>query len=458
MVIYHFFLLVINILFFQDASSKDIISIPFNKELPNLNNISPNDIFQKIKDNKLLAEISVGTPKQNMKFQLILTEYLFYLGGKNSLCQNKFIENESKSYQKISDNILSFQMANLKEGYFSSDIFYFGEKSEENKEINFILAIDTEQSTSSGIIGLNIQDTDTKKYDKYNFIKILKNNGIIKDYYFTIKYTNNNSGKLIIGDLPHNYDDKYDAKYFSDTYISMFENVLTWNINIESIYVAENALSKNKKIIGEKIYGYFKLESGIILGTERYRQNLLSDFMKEKINKGLCFEISNTFYISYYCKKEVDISKINKLYFYIKSMDYVFEFTHEDLFYKSDDGNNYFLVYFNDDYNSEEGSGYFWTFGEPFFKKYNLIFNPDTKRIGIYKSQNGENRDNLRNQSFGQRNKWLIILIVVLVIVCGGLGLMIYLYLKVLPKRKKKANELVDEFDYSSKDQNIINY
>ena len=35
---------------------------------------------------------------------------------------------------------------------------------------------------------------------------------------------------------------------------------------------------------------------------------------------------------------------------------------------------------------------------------------------------------------------------------------MIYLYLKVLPKRKKKANELVDEFDYSSKDQNIINY
>ena len=133
-------------------------------------------------------------------------------------------------------------MGNIREGYFSSDIFYFGEKSEENKEINFILATDTEQSTSSGIIGLNIQDTDTKKYDKYNFIKILKNNGIIKDYYFTIKYTNNNSGKLIIGDLPHNYDDKYDSKYFSDTYISMFENVLTWNINIESIYVAENAL------------------------------------------------------------------------------------------------------------------------------------------------------------------------------------------------------------------------
>ena len=113
MVIYHFFLLVINILFFQEASSKDIISIPFNKELPNLNNISPNDIFQKIKDNKLLAEISVGTPKQNMKLQLILTEYLFYLGGKNSLFQNKFIENESKSYHKISDNILYFQMANL---------------------------------------------------------------------------------------------------------------------------------------------------------------------------------------------------------------------------------------------------------------------------------------------------------------------------------------------------------
>ena len=34
---------------------------------------------------------------------------------------------------------------------------------------------------------------------------------------------------------------------------------------------------------------------------------------------------------------------------------------------------------------------------------------------------------------------------------------MIFLYLKVLPKRKIKANELDDDFEYSSKDKSIIN-
>ena len=78
----------------------------------------------------------------------------------------------------------------------------------------------------------------------------------------------------------------------------MFTVVLTWNINLDSIYVSDNSTSENKKIVGEKIYGYFKTESGIILGTERYKQFLLSDFMEERIIKGQCFEVQSNFYIS----------------------------------------------------------------------------------------------------------------------------------------------------------------
>ncbi len=33
---------------------------------------------------------------------------------------------------------------------------------------------------------------------------------------------------------------------------------------------------------------------------------------------------------------------------------------------------------------------------------------------------------------------------------------MIFLYLKVLPKRKTKANELDDDFEYTSKENKII--
>ena len=343
------------------------------------------------------------------------------------------------------------------EGYSSSDIIFFDEKSKEQKEMNFILGTNTDKSNEGGLIGLNIQDDDTKKYENYNFINILKKKGYIKDFYFTIKYNNENSGNLIIGDLPHNYNEAYNSKYFKDMYISMFTGVLTWNINLDSIYVSDNSTSENKKIVGEKIYGYFKTESGIILGTERYKQFLLSDFMEERIIKGQCFEVQSNFYISYYCKKEVDLTKLKNLYIYIKNLDYTFEFTYKDLFFKNeDDGNNYFLIYFNSEYDEDEGSGFFWTFGEPFFKKYNLVFNQDTKRIGLYTQISNE--DFQENKTFWQKNKWYIILAIGLVVVCIGLGVMIFLYLKVLPKRKIKANELDDGFDYSAKDKYIINY
>ena len=48
--------------------------------------------------------------------------------------------------------------------------------------------------------------------------------------------------------------------------------------------------------------------------------------MEERINKGQCFEVKSNFYISYYCKEEVDITKFKNLNFYIKGLEYTFEF------------------------------------------------------------------------------------------------------------------------------------
>ena len=460
MVIQHIFLFFINLIFLQNVYSNGVIIIPFQKSSPNLNGLSPEDIFQNIKDNTLLAEIKLGTPPQKVELKLELTEYIFFIGGKSSSCQKKFIETDSGTYKKIKDSIY-FSILNIRESYLASDYFYFDKDIQDKNEINFLLGIDTDKINAGGKLGLNIQDVDTKKYENYNFINTLKNKGIIKDFYFTIKYHDDYSGNIIVGDLPHNFDNSYNSKNFKDTYISMFTDVLTWNINLDSIYVAENEHSENKKIVGEKIYGYFKLEFGIILGTERYRLNLLNDFMSDKISSGLCYEIKLAFYVTYYCKPDVDISKLKNLYFYIKELDYAIELGYKDLFLKAPDGNNYFLVYFNSDYGSDDGADYFWTFGEPLFKKYNLVFNQDIKRIGLYTNHNSSNSDNkdnnLKNKGFWANNKWYIILVIILVIVCSGLGLMIFLYLKVLPKRKMKANELEDDFEYSSKDKYIIN-
>ena len=460
MVIQHIFLFFINLFFFQNVYSNGVIIIPFQKSSPNLNGLSPEDIFQNIKDNTLLAEIKLGTHPQKVELKLELTEYIFFIGGKSSSCQKKFIETDSGTYKKIKDSIY-FSLLNIRESYLASDYFYFDKDIHDKNEINFLLGIDTDKINAGGKLGLNIQDVDTKKYENYNFINTLKNKGIIKDFYFTIKYHDDHSGNIIIGDLPHNFDNSYNSKNFKDMYISMFTDVLTWNINLDSIYVAENEHSENKKIVGEKIYGYFKLEFGFILGTERYRLNLLNDFMSDKISSGVCYEIKLAFYVTYYCTPDADISKLKNLYFYIKELDYAIELDYKDLFLKAPDGNNYFLVYFNSDYGSDDGADYFWTFGEPLFKKYNLVFNQDIKRIGLYTNHNSSNSDNkdnnLKNKGFWANNKWYVILVIILVIVCSGLGLMIFLYLKVLPKRKMKANELEDDFEYSSKDKYIIN-
>ena len=78
---------------------------------------------------------------------------------------------------------------------------------------------------------------------------------------------------------------------------------------------------ENKIEIHRFTYAYFKLENSFIEGTEIYRINLLNIFLKEQIDKNLCFEINNKFYYSYYCKKEVDISKMKNLYFYQQVKD-----------------------------------------------------------------------------------------------------------------------------------------
>ena len=141
------------------------------------------------------------------------------------------------------------------------------------------------------------------------------------------------------------------------------------------------------------------------------------------------------------------------MYINSKELDFTFELNYKDLFYQNEDGNNYFLIIFNN-VDEEEEHSEFWSFGEPLIKKYNLIFNPDSKQIGIYaKLSDFDNKE----ETFWEKYKWYIILVIALTIILVGLGVMIFLYLKVLPKRKKKANELNDDFDYPSNENKLIN-
>ena len=455
------FKIVLYLLFFIfkiSSSQHGVITLPFSKETPNLEGISPNDIiFPNLINNLILAELSLGTSAQKIKLRIEFESYIFYIAGKGSSSTINFAQENSKTYQKILEKELDINASKLNKAIYSSDYFYFNNKK---YIVSFLLGINTDEDNSGGLIGLNLDDkNDMINYDKYNFLNELKRIGLINDYYFTIKYENNKSGKIIIGDLPHNYDKNYNKDNYKDIYSEISEMDLTWKIKFNGIYMGENENAEIKTNIEDYAYGYFRLEKNIIEGTEKYRKELLNSFMQEKINNNLCFEIKSRVYYNYYCKKEVDLSKMNNIYFYNKGLDFTFELTYKDLFYYNHlDGNNYFLVVFSteideEDQDQEIDYNNYWILGEPFFRKYQFYFNKNSKRIGIYTSFN---KSEGKKQSWASRNKGYIILVILLIMLLCGLGVMLFLFLNRQPKRKKKANELDDEFDYSSKKSNKL--
>ena len=440
------------LLFESIFSQNGVVNLPFLKEMPELEGISPKDIiFPNLITNQIMAELSLGTSPQKIKLRLEFGGYIFYIAGDSSSNSIKFNQEKSKTYQKILEQEIDINKSTNK-AIYSSDYFYFNN----NKYIiSFLLGVDTDKDNSGGLIGLNLEDiNDADNYNKYNFINELKRIGLINDYYFTIKYENNLSGKIIIGDLPHNYDNNYNKDNYRDIYSELTENDLTWKIKFNGIYMGEKENTENKTNIEDYGYGYFRLEKSIIEGIEIYRKELLNSFLKEKIDNNLCFEIKSLIYYSYYCKKEVDLSKMKNIYFYNKALDFTFELTYKDLFYYNKlDGNNYFLVVFSTEIDDEEiNYNNYWVLGEPFFKKYQFYFNKNSKRIGIYTSFNNNEKD---EQSWISRNKWYIVLIIILIILLGGLGVTLFMLIKN-KKRKMKANELDDDFDYTTNKSNKL--
>ena len=89
------------------------------------------------------------------------------------------------------------------------------------------------------------------------------------------------------------------------------------------------------------------------------------------------------------------------------------------------------------------------------FKKYPTIFDQDNKLFGFYlETGNYNTNDNNEKNNIKDNEKktyWSLIIIIFLAICVIVLGIILY---KVIPliKRKKKANELDEDFDYEPHD------
>ena len=280
------------------------------------------------------------------------------------------------------------------------------------------------------------------KEESANFITQLKKRDKINSYVFSIKYTNDDNGEIIIGDLPHEYSpNKYSSQnYFFDTVSITKEPPFNWHFTYDKCLYGEEEVDKSNMV-------KLSIDFGFIKGNSFLKKNLEKNFFgvnncnKKQIND----------YDIFYCTKDA-LKNFKPIIFKLQSKycptitNANFEFTADDLFIKDNNDNDkyYFQIIFNTD-----GLFHNWVFGKPLFKKYQMVFDQDKKTYGFYLENNFNIINTLPNNIANTSTKISWILVVFLLIVSLGL---LYALHKLLPKipRKLKANELEENFSYEA--------
>ena len=455
------------ILLISKIKTHNVLRIPFKtlsyplQSSSKLNSI--NSIILSLIRNDIYLSLEVGSPPQKITSFIKFEEFPFFISGKN-IIYSQYDESLSLTYksEKYPHAFLE-GTEKIKWGLVSNDTFNLISNNTNIKieRLNFILVSESRTNSTSNI-GLMIPD----KYNSIpdiSFIYQLKKLKIINDYNFLINYTNSekNEGELIIGSTPHIYDvNNFNQKYYRTTYAIEKPNYMMYGLNFDEILIGEN---------GDKLSGTrqskFLCDFGLIVGSIDYYEYIYKNFFEKKIEEKKCYLKNITLNIEwregeknyeyFYCEKKFinpkDIQDIFKIKFVHKEMNYTFEFNWEELFYEKDEF-YFFKIIFNHKNN------FYWIFGKPWLSKYIMVFNQDSKTIGHYYINN-DNVFNKKSKNNTDKINWVlmgIICLLILFISIYGIW-MINFYKK---GRKKRVNEIKDEFDYSlQKDpnKNLIN-
>ena len=410
---------------------KFAIIIPFKTSYPQLD--FDDSHFDFLLSNDIYSSFLIGNPPQNISVYYLFLEYQFYLSKYND--SKHYNIDKSFTYTLIKHE--TFYNSIYYRGSFSTD--HFNLLNEQNKSSNikleFIYATDFKDDSydfipKEGIIGLRFYNPLSQNHS--NFLTSLIQSNAINSYIWTIKYNNENSGNIIFGARPDEIaPDKYNYDNLKWTKSEINRYSINWNILFDKIYFGEK-LSEEKLInFNFNNNSYIKLEQtrecqliiekGLIKGTKEYKQLFLKIFEND------CEETNEDDLIFYSCTLNTNIEKLPSLFFIHKELNYTFTLDSNDLFVK-ELGKYYFLVYFFDKGENN------WILGKPFFRKYQLIFDNDGKKIGFY---NG----------YDKKSNLKIFLIILFLIIILILIFLITHYFKH-NNRKRRFNELDDNYEY----------
>ena len=477
------FFLIIFILSLTDYSHAYLV-LPFkylyNKKSKafNLNNISGKD-FLEFSTNKLLTSISVGTPYKTLELYLTMDYKLFFIG--RGYCEKDMksmyepyysssFTNKSffpSGFDDLRDMTIGNDIISLYNDYslktnvsLNNVLLYYGNMADPSNYIN-------QDNKICGIMGFKLHSTEDSYYNKFKTLdSILKSNNITNHTFWTIEFftdkekkeKNNFDGYLILGAGDKKYltdIKKIDIDEINYTYSSHLSSSLEWMINFKSVFYSypENNIIKMKQDLS-KIE--FNFDIDYYFSTKEYFESIKNNFFEKYINIGICkLNKLKEFYLRYQfitCDKSftIELNDFPTLNFFTDFFNYTFQLSYKDLFMEV---NNeiLFLMFFN------PWSPKNFLFGKNFLKKYHFIFRFDQKNIGFL-NYNQTNEYKIPKEKIKElienKRKYEILLITILLITFVGVIIgMFYLRKKWDKKRKKRANELVDEdyeYDYNN--------
>jgi len=458
------------------------ITLPFYYENKAQNNpdftiSSPKEYFEQMLNLSTYTNININN--KIIKFHLTFERFASYISEKDF---NETSENE----ENIEQNIYSLDYIGISFADYQKNIFHFitnYKKDVTIKNYTFFVVKSMKKATDYEIysnayatekneIGFNIvkgrkfYNVDVGGYEQYfekyilknggynvedktNLINQLKSNNIISSYSFTIKIDSKNdlNGNIIIGGYPHELDPKHykeDFLIYDESNFQLY--YYFWN------YLFEDIAYGNKKLDWAKNVE-FSFEFPFILSNWNYLKYLDEQFFKNEKYNDSCFQDKVEGYYIKYCSKDV-IKDFKSIYFYLSNhyikenqINYI-KFDYQDLFIKStfDDNIYLFQMVFSD-------SSYKWILGKPFFKKYTTVFDQDKKIFGIY-TESGEYDLDEKDEEPNIFKNWFYLLLMFASVFFIFSVILITIFCKKYPfnKRKIKANELDDDYDYNTKD------
>ena len=455
----NFFILITYLKIF--ISDTDVYRIPFG-----LYNIKGNsyshDIANNIFFNLIYVNLSIGTPSQTVPFGLSINSQTFTVYNKtfNKSLSSTF-EGKSNYTNDDDDEIVST-------GINSLDILTI---NNEQQKINFILSTKLKNiDYPFGLIGLAIPKNVEQEI--YPFFNSLKEGKVINTFTWSLKYFNNISlldtlygneennkiiGELIFGNEPHYYEE--DKKKYNKSQLIKVNPIssydLSWSVMFSGIYILFHENKNNnytQQRINVKLNGRTKLipDTGYNFIPKEFNYILDRNFFSKYFKEDICWKngINDTFYGYIECNGSFEVSLFPDICFEHTEFETTFNLTYKDLFVYDKFNNKYIFLMLSDKFTSG------WVLGSAFLRKYQFIFNQDSKTIGYYKSFNYISDEQINNNNSDNKDEIIKYIILGIIFVISSILLIfigMYIQNKYFNKKKIKANEM-DSYGYEDID------